>query len=231
MSMSSLSKVNLATFMRDRREQEASLKQPGPFLTISREYGCSGYFLGLLLVDLLSGEHTSRQPWKVYHREILHYLANETNIAEEILDRVRRERPTLLNDIFRSFSPANEPPGFQIRNRVDNIVRGLAYEGNAIIIGMGADGATSEIPNGLRIRLVGPVEWRTVKVAESQGVDLQEARQIILKRDREWEEMRKAFSCRFPRHPSFDIVYDCESFALSQIAQDIVQAMRLRKMI
>lgn len=223
-------KTNLATFMRDKRE-EGEGKTPGPFVTISRQYGCHGYFLGLLLVDLLNNEPGQKNSWKVYQREILEHLAEETDLAAEVLNRLRRERPRMLVDFFRNFSTKRGPGAFEIRNRIANIIRGLAYQGHCILIGMGGAGATADIDNGLRIRLEGAKEWRVNRIVESEGVGPVEARLILQKHDKERDHLREIYAVRFPREPAFDLVYDASAFSLAQMTQHIVQAMKLRKLV
>ena len=72
-------KTNLATFMRDKRDED-SQGEAGPFLTVSRQYGCHGYFLGLLLVDMLNNEVGQKLQWKVYQREILEKLSQKRRV-------------------------------------------------------------------------------------------------------------------------------------------------------
>jgi len=225
-------RTNLATFMREKRQADEQSRTPGPFLTISRQYGCHGYFLGLLLVDMLNSNLPGeRNPWKVYQREILEHLSQETDVAADVLNRLRRERPRLLVDFFRNLSPKRKPGGFEIRNRIANIIRGLAYEGHAIIIGMGGAGATADIENGLRIRLEGPKDWRVNRVVEAEGVSPVEARLLLQKHDKQRDHLRQIYATRFHREPAFDMVYDASSFSLAQMTQHICHAMKLKKMI
>lgn len=223
-------KTNLATFLREKREEEDS-KNPGPFVTVSRQYGCHGYFLGLLLVDMLNSESNVKDPWKVYQREILEHISAETDLAAEVLNRLRRERPRLLVNFFRNLSPKRVPGGYEIRNRIANIIRALAYQGNFILIGMGGAGATANIDNGLRVRLEAPKKWRVDRVVEAEGMGPVEARLLLQKRDKERDHLRQVYAMRFPREPAFDIVYDCSTFSLAQLTQHIIQAMKLKGMI
>jgi hypothetical protein len=224
-------RTNLATFMRDRRELDQD-KEPGPFLTISRQYGCHGYFLGLLLVDVLnSNEPGERNPWKVLNRDIINQVSEETDMASEVVARLRMERPRMLVEFFRNFSSKRSPGAYEVRNRIGNIMRALAYEGHYILVGMGGAGATSEIPNGLRIRLEASKEWRVARVVESEGLSPVEARLALQKQDKVREYLRQVYAVRYPREPVFDITYDCGSLTLAQITQHIVQAMKLKKMI
>jgi cytidylate kinase len=231
MSPESRSKINLAMFMREKRTEADEAEQSGPFVTISRQYGCSGYFLGLLLVDQLNSLPDLKDPWRAYSHEILQALADETNIAAEILDRLRRERPRVLVDFFRNVSRKKIPGSYEVRNRIANVIRGLAYEGNAIIIGMGGAGATVDMTGGLRVRLEAPLEWRVAKVVDSEGVSPAKARQQLREREAERDKLRKIYTIKYRREPAFDLMYDCSVFSLAQIAQHVLYAMKLKGLI
>ena len=224
-------KTSLATFMRDKRQSDRKDKS-GPFVTISRQYGCQGYFLGLLLVDMLNTNEPGEQnPWKVYQREILERLASQTELPAEELNRLRCERPRLLVEFFRNLAAKRKLGGFEVRNLVAEVVRCMAWEGHVIIIGMGGAGATADMDNGLRVRLEAPKDWRVSRVIETEGVSPVEARLMVQRHDTEHEHLRQLYSMRFHREPAFDLVYDCSKFTLAQLTQHVVQAMKLKKMI
>src|SRR6056297_3347079 len=132
-----MAKVSLSDHMREHRaETPEEIEKAGPFITISRQYGCYGFSLGLLLLDILT-EETPENPWKIYHKDILSSLATETNLEEETLERERRSKPRLIVDFLRSFSGDRVPSGYEIRNRIMTLIRSLAIEGQAVIVGQG----------------------------------------------------------------------------------------------
>ena len=223
-----MAKVSLSEHMKEfRTPQDEDLANCGPYLTISRQFGCHGFSLGLLLLEILN-EGGEGPAWKIYHKEILANLATETNLATEILEEQRRSKPSLLVDFFRSLGRDRIPSGYEIRNRITTIIRGLATEGHAIIIGQGGAGATHDLPNGLSIRLEAPLEWRIKQVAFREGLNETEARTRIKEMDSEREYLRKIYEQRFPRKPAFHLIYDCSVFTLAQIAQHIAAAMKLK---
>jgi cytidylate kinase len=226
-----MAKVSLAEHMKERRtSQPEDLADSGPYVTISRQYGCQGFSLGLLLLDILNEEALGAS-WQVYHKEILSALATETNLGAEFLERQRRSKPSMIVDFLRSLKRERTPSGYEVRNRITAIIRTLAIEGHAIIIGQGGAGATQDIPNGLSVRLEAPEDWRVKQVAFSDGLGEAEARQMIRDREREREYLRKLYETRYPRRPAFNIIYDCSAFSLAHIAQHIVQMMKHMKCV
>ncbi len=229
-----MAKVSLAEHMQDRPEiSDEQMQNAGPYITVSREFGCWGFSLGLLLLDILNEEDTSGHPWKIYHKEVLDSLASETDVDAEVLEEQRRSKPRLFADFFRSLGKSGDriPSGIEVRNRITKIIRELGIDGHAIIVGQGGAGALNDLPNGLSIRLEAPEDWRVKQVAFREGLSETEAKLRIQAKQREKEYLRKIYETRFPRKPAFNLVYDCSVFSLAQIAQHVVYAMKLKKII
>ncbi len=207
---------------------EEDIGDAGPFVTISRQFGCHGFSMGLLLLDLLNDGADPDESWHIYHREILTRLATETNMAEAILDRQRRAKPRLIAGFFKSLGKGRVPSGMQVRNQITTILRGLAIEGRAIIIGQGGSGATMDLPNGLSVRLEAPEDWRVKQVAFRDGLTETQSRLRIRAKEREREYLRKLYQAKFRRTPAFNLMYDCSEFSLAQIAQQILYALKLK---
>jgi cytidylate kinase len=224
-----MAKVSLAEHMQERPEgQESSPDNAGPFVTISRQFGCWGFSLGLLLLDILNEQAPAGTAWKIYHKEILDRLANETNLDAEVLDKQRRAKPRILTDIIRTFSKDKIPSGMEVRNRLTNIIRTLATNGYAIVVGQGGAGACAGLANGLSIRLEAPEAWRVKQVAFREGLSETEAKLRIQAMEREREYLRKVYESRNPGKPPFALMFDCSEFSLAQIAQLTVYAMKMK---
>ncbi len=224
-----MAKVSLAQHMQEHRhEPESQPEKAGPFITISRQYGCWGFSLALLLRDILNEEVAPGRSWNIYHKEILDRLASETNMEAEELDRHRRAKPKRLVDFFRTLSGKKVPSGHEIRNRMAELIRDLAVKGYAIVVGQGGAGATHDLPKGLSVRLEAPQEWRIGQIAFREGLTPTQAKLRMNAKEAEKEYLRKLYQTRFRRTPAFNLMYDCSVFTLAQIAQQTVRAMKLK---
>lgn len=228
-----MAKVSLSEDMQEQSkpDEQAEIENAGPFVTISRQYGCYGFSLGLLLMEVLNDEPEAGATWRIYHKEILTRLAKETNTAAELLERERRSKPRLFLDFFRALKRDRVPSGYEIRNRITSLIRNLVMEGHAIIIGQGGAGATNDLPNGMSVRLEAPLDWRVKEVAFREGLTETEARLRVRAQERERAYLERVYAMRYPRKPAHHLVYDCSVFTLAQIAQHVVYAMKLRKII
>jgi hypothetical protein len=227
-----MAKVSVPDHMQEHRSQPGQDPDAcGPFVTISRQFGCYGFSLGLLLMEILNEDAPPHKTWKIYHREILSRLATQTNLAAELLENERRSRPRLIVDFFRAFTKDRIPSGYEIRNRITMLIRGLAMQGRAIIIGQGGAGATQDLPNGLSIRLEAPEDWRVRQIAFREGLPEDDARVKIAAKEQEREYLRRLYELQSGGRPTFHLTYDCSVFSLAQIALHVEHAMKLKMMI
>jgi cytidylate kinase len=212
---------------------EQAIQNAGPFVAISREYGCGGFSLGLLLLDLLNEEADTEHTFQIYHKEILETLATETETTPEILERQRRQKPGLLANFFATLSGRKDrvPSGMEIRNRMTQIIRELAMEGQCILVGQGAAGATADLPGGLSVRLEAPEDWRVKQIAFREGLSEPQARIQVNEETEKRLYLRKIYERKFPRKPAFHMTFDCSVFSLAQIATLIHRALKLRKIV
>jgi cytidylate kinase len=226
-----MTEESLGKQMRDpRRASDEDLLDAGPFVAISRQYGCGGFSLGLLLLDLLNDEAEEGKSWHIYHKEILDNLAGETGVALEIIERERRAKPGLLKNFFRTISGQKErvPSGMEIRNRMTSLIRELAIDGHAILVGQGAAAATADIPNGISVRLEAPIDWRVKQIAFREGLTETQAKIHINEETERREYLRKIYERKYPRKPAFNLTFDASVFSLSQIAVVVHHAMKLK---
>lgn len=226
-----MGKMSLSTYLRDSASPSGEQRVAGPFVTISRQYGCYGFSLGMLIMEILNDHASAGLSWSVYNKDILARLARETHLAQDLLQQQRRSEPRYLVDFFRALSPERIPSGMEIQERVASIIRSMSIQGRAIVIGQGGAAATRDLPNGLSVRLEAPQSWRLEQIMYRSGV----SRDAAIEELRRWDDarayLRSMYEKHFPQRPQFHITYDCSVFSPSQIAQHVVQAMRFRGLI
>jgi len=226
-----MAKVSLQGHMREQLPEMGDDHEQGPvgpYITISRQFGCYGFSLGLLLMEILNEDATPETTWRIYHREILERLASETDMAPADLDHTRRAKPGILSEFFRSLSKKRVPGGYEVRNRIMTIVRDLCTAGHAIIIGQSGAIATLGLPNGLSVRLEAPKEWRAKEVAFREGLSEVQSKLRIQAMEKERDYLRKLYEKRFQSKTIFNLTYDCSYFTLTQIARHVVYALKLK---
>ena len=220
-----MSKPTLTSYIRDNLDGLDKKQDPGPYVTISRQYGCDGYELGdrlLLRLNEIEGE----DGWRLYKKDILKQLAEDTGLTEEVIERERLAKPSLLRDFFRGMRSGGIPDGYEVRNKVTIMVRTVAFEGHAVIIGQGGTAATADLENGLSVRIEAPREWRITKVSCRENLKRQAAIARIDEIERQRKHLRKIYEQKNPREPAFNLVIDNSLFSIDEVADLIMFAMQ-----
>jgi cytidylate kinase len=225
-----MAKPTISSYLREHLDDIGTKKEPGPYITISRQWGCDGIELGQILVSKLN-ERDEETRWKLYQKELLKQLAEDTGLAEEILEKERKSKPSLLKDFLRGLRKNSIPDGYEVRNKITMMVRTIAFEGHAVIIGQGGTAATADLANGLSIRVEAPREWRIARICRRENLEKQAAVARIAEIEREREHLREIYERQNPREPAFNLVFDNAMFNNEQIADMVIRAMEEKNLV
>ena len=225
-----MTKPTISAYLRDHLEEIGTKKEPGPYITISRQYGCDGFELGKYLLEKLN-EREKESLWKLFYKELLKQLAEDTGLAQEIIEKERLAKPSLLKDFLRGLKKSNIPDGYEIRNKITLMVRTAAFEGHAIIIGQGGAAATADIDNGISIRVEAPKDWRIARISIRDNLEKIKAAARVEEVEQQRKFIRKLYEEKNPREPAFAMVFDNSIFSKEQIASLVMQAMEYKGLI
>ena len=225
-----MTKPTISSYLRDHIDDIGKKKEPGPYITISRQWGCDGYELGRMLVEKLN-ERDEEKRWKVYYKELLKQLAEDTGLAEEILEKERMSKPSLVKDFLRGLKKNGIPDGYEIRNNITMMVRTVAFEGHAVIIGQGGTAATGDLANGLSVRVEAPKDWRVARICRRDKMDKAQAMAKIEEIEKNRDYLRKMYEQQNPREPVFNLVFDNAAFSNDLITDMIIKAMEAKGLI
>jgi hypothetical protein len=228
----SMTKPTISSYLRENLARLARKEEPGPFVTISRQYGCDGYELGDLLVKKLNKrEGEGGTPWRLYSKEILKQLAEDSGLTQELVEQERLTKPSILRDFFRGMRHTGIPDGYEIRHKIMLMARAAAFEGHAIIVGQGGTAATADLANGLSVRIEAPRDWRVTRVSVREKLKKDAASARIEEVERARRHLRKFYEQKNPRQPAFNLMIDNSVFNIEQAADLIIAAMELRQLI
>ncbi|MBM4103641.1 MAG: cytidylate kinase-like family protein [Planctomycetes bacterium] len=225
-----MDKPALSSYFRQRIGEIVQKKQPGPYLTVSRQYGCDGLELAGPLVEKLNQRDEQRR-WKLYHKELLKQLAEDTGLTEEIIEKERLSKPSLLKDFLRGLLKSNVPDGYEIRKSITMMVRTVAFEGYAVIIGQGGNAATTDLDNGLNVRIEAPKEWRVARISVREQLSKEAAAARMEEIDAQRHYLQEIYEKQNPRQPAFHLLLDNSMFSKEQIAELILLAMEKKGLI
>ncbi len=225
-----LARPTLSSYIRENLDSMEDKKDPGPFITISRQFGCDGYKLGDILLEKLEAR-PHEQGWQLYKKEILKQLAEDSGLTEEVIEKERKAKPSLLRDFFRGVRRNNLPGGYEIRNKITLMVRTVAFEGHAIIIGQGSTAATADLQGGISVRVEAPKQWRVTRVSRRDNMLKNAAAAKLEKIEKERAHLRDIYEEKNPRKPAFNLTIDNSRFTLDEAADLIIYAMEQKGLL
>lgn len=190
---------SLEEYNRKQKEKAAQhLKRPKarPCITISREYGCTGYPVAETLLKIMM--HQTGEPWVMIDKAILDEVASRHNLSTDILQTLGEEN-RILDEFLATFSPRWKSNYDYFKPLASHIVA-LAEQGNVIIVEMGGAVITRHIEDSFHFRLYGSQAFRISSIATRLKIDKEEAEKLMLHR----QKVRDRFSRDFLNHDNSD---------------------------
>lgn len=188
--LSVLAAIRAAEYANRGRETSAQPAPPAPFLTISRQAGAGGRTLAHALAARLNERCPGALPWTVWDNELVERVAAEHHLPLARVAGLEDERPSWLEEALASLAISG-PPATEaaVYHRVATTIRALAQVGRVIVVGRGGACATADIPAGVHLRLVAPVEHRVAATACALNCSLRQAADWVKEKD----QAREAF--------------------------------------
>jgi hypothetical protein len=192
-----LASIQAGLYAQQRQVREAVAGQPPqPFVTISRQAGAGGRTLAKALAERLTEIDPSDRPWAAWDGELVEKVAAEQRIPPSLIDSLDVEGPrrTMFQEFLDSLlthKPEVDLDEFQVYRIVARTVRALARAGRSIIVGRGGVYATSDLPGGVHLRLVAPLQDRVRHMAELLKVPERQAAKEVERIDRHRETFHR----------------------------------------
>jgi hypothetical protein len=172
---------------------------PAPFVTISRQAGAGGRSLANRLAERLNARDPGDVPWAVWDNELVERVAAEYHLPRSKVAALEETRPSWLEELLGGLTVSGNPADeLTVYHRVATTIRALAEIGRVIIVGRGAGFVTADMPGGVHLRLVAPLDRRIEWAARSMGISKAVATDWVKEKD----AARDAFYRRhFPKWP------------------------------
>ena len=229
--------VDLIKYMSNRLQEECGNKgQPGPVITISRLYGCPAKKIAQLLTEQLTEKMIvkgyKKIQWKMITKEIMSESARELELDPSKIKYVfDYEQKSIIDDIFSAHLSKYYKSDRRIRNTVGRVIRNIACEGHAVIVGRGGVAITRDIPQSLHVYLEAPLEWRVLRASEKHSVSIEEAEKLTKDTDKKRKQFREYFEGKNTDYTQFDITLNCMTLSIEEIVKIILKTAEIRKLI
>jgi cytidylate kinase len=229
-------KTNLVTYLTHRYYKDEQRKtEPGPVITISREYGCPAKSVAQKLSEAFNTKLKTRgltTEWRWVSKEILLEAAKALQVSPEEIQYVfDYEQKGILDDILKAQGQRYYKNDRKIRNTIGNVIRSFGIQGNVIIVGRAGVVLTKDIPRSLHVNLEAPLDWRTVRTSEKQCLDMDKARKYALDMDKKREQFRDYYVGKGTDYTRFDISLNCMMFTVDEIVDILFSIAEIRKLV
>lgn len=216
--------------VQEAKEEKKTKKKDLPFITISREHGCSAGHIASLIIKKLNTEYPERQQWKVISKVILDEAAKELHVNRERVAQIfSSEERSFLDQIMGSFYDDSFVSDWKISKTVSNVIMDFAKAGNAIIIGRGGANITKDMPKGFHVRLVAPLNWRVERIiAKGIAKTSRKAKMIAKEVDYNRNLLLNTKWKKKDEEPLFDITFNAEFFKPAEIADSVIAFLKIK---
>lgn len=202
--------------------------QPGPFVTLSRAYGCEGVLLAERLAERLNVLSAKPTPWVVMGKEVIGAIAERKGEAARFVDALSHARRSFIQQTVDVLL-GNRPTEYQAYETLAQALLSLAEAGRVILLGRGGAVACAGVARGYHVRLVAPLAWRAEKVARERKVSAPEAEAIALREEQARESFVREFTGADASNPErYDMVLNNGRHSLAEMADLVTAALRAK---
>lgn len=229
-------KIDLGNYFEERDRLDKST--PGPYLTISRQYGCESNKITIKLlhkinmhIKALKGTAVHHQ-WKFISKEIIDDSAEQLGLASKSLEQqIMLRGKDSGGNIFMGLSRHYNVKDKKLFGTIREIIDDFARVGNVIILGRAGAAMTQDIPNGLHLRLIAPLEYRIRTISQKKGVSEEVAKEMIIEMDKNRETWTENLSKKDFTDSWFDLILNRATLSEDEIVNMIFSLMQERELI
>ena len=199
-----------------QKEENEVIKdsREGAIITISREHGTAGKYIGELVAKKLNIPY--------YYKEMTALAAQESGLDKEFISKMNQNSPSILHDLYLSTTPVQ----YAIQAQ-EKIIKKIAEKGSCVIVGRAADYVLRENKNLIKIFIYAPSEYKINKIMEMYGDRKQEAIKNIEKSDKARSAYYKNISgLEWKKVQNYDLCID-SSIGAEKTANLICEYIRM----
>ena len=202
------------------RSGHGHLSKPvGPFVTVSREAGAGGSTYAHLLAARLDEEIAGETPWTVFDRNLVETMLQSEHLSPQLARFLPEDKVSEIDASIGELLGLH-PNLWNLMQRTNELMRGLARVGHVILVGRGANYATEHVANGLHVRLVASPAYRCNQIGRELNVPPEEAVNVLVRTDAARRSyVRSVFQTEIARPDGYDVVFNVGTLPLEQLVE------------
>ncbi len=191
-------------------------------ITISRQYGSGGRYIGRLIADKLG--------IKFYDKEFITKVAQETGFSEEYIENTEQKRDilsSLNNGYYFGLNNADE-----LFIKETELIKRLASEEPCVIIGRCADFILKDNINVVNVFVYSNMENKIKRATEIYGLDKLQAEKQIKQIDKLRSNHYKHYTGRdWSNSSNYDICINSDSLGVEKSAELICNVVKEKEVL
>ncbi len=216
---------------RKEKIDEETVQKPHPFITISREYGSGGYEIAEKIAEKINESKGGEKIWAAYDRLLLEKIMDDMGFNQSLTETMTgNARKSMTNLIQTSFSKF--PPQVTVYRKLVETIRLLVVNGHVIIVGRAGNVITRDLPGGMHVRIIAPMEYRIDRMIKLTGENRHNVEKMIKKKGTEREKFMKEYVKFDPSDPAnFDLIINNARYSTEEAANLIISSMKVRNIL
>ncbi len=191
-------------------------------ITISREYGSGGRYVGRLIADKLG--------IRFYDKEFITKLALETGLSEEYIENTEQKRERLegLNSGYSvGMNTADE-----LFIKESELIKKLANEGSCVIIGRCSDFILKDINNVVKVFIYSDMNNKVKRAVDIYGIQENRAEKEIKRIDKLRANHYKYYTEReWKDYNNYDICLNSDVLGVEKTAELVCDMVKEKEMM
>ena len=186
-------------------------------ITVSREYGSGGRYVGRLIADKLG--------IKLYDKDFIEKVAEETGLSEEYIENNEQKRNTLAgfnNGYYLGLNNADE-----LFIEESKIIKEIAEKESCVIIGRCADFILKDKQNVFKVFIYSNMENRIKRAIEFYGLDKNKAEKEIARIDKLRANHYKYYTEKeWKNNSNYDVCINSDTLGVEKAADLICEMVK-----
>jgi len=198
-----------------QQQEKPEEKAMVPVVTISREPGSGGRIVAQRLSERLGFE--------VFHQEVLHEMAKQAEVSEQLLATLDERGLSILEDWISSLVHDRHLWPDQYLQHLMNVIGTLGKHGRAVVVGRGANFVLPP-EQRFRVRITASQRLRIENVVRDFNLSPDEAKRRVIKTESNRKAfIRKYFNADIADPTNYDLVINTETLTVDN-AVDVIGA-------
>lgn len=216
-------------------EEKTKLVERGPYISISRDFGCMANKIAEKLArelskrEIVSGDGRS---WKWINKRILEESSKALELSPSKIEYVFHSKTkSMIDEIVSAMSTRYYKSDKKIRKTIVDVIRAITKTGHVIVVGRGGIAFADDNPKSLHIKLIAPIEWRVDRIAKNYDKTKKDALKYIMEVDMERKFLIDKFIGRKTDNSIFDVILNRKYLTEKEIISTVIHLLETKKLI